>query len=86
MLQYPVQMNIVRQSVFWFNTGILFSSTTMFFIFSLMNYYATYYPKDYKLILYFWYSVDIIFSILLFIAILNDNNDGKSKRWEAITT
>jgi hypothetical protein len=79
MLQYPVRVNIVKQSVFWFNTGILFFSTTMFFIFSLMNYYATYKSEDYRLILYFWYSIDIIFSILLFIAFLNDNNNGTSK-------
>lgn len=80
MLQYPVQVNIVKQSVFWFNTSILFFSTAMFLIFSLMNYYATYKSKDIFMIAYFWYSVDIIFNILLFIAILNDNKCNTGKR------
>jgi hypothetical protein len=86
MLQYPVQLNIIKQSVFWYNTGVLFFSTTMFLIFSLMNYFTTYKRADFMLIVYFWYSVDIIFGMLLFIAILNDNNGRTSKQWGAITT
>lgn len=74
MLQYPVQMNIARQSIFWFNIGILFFSTTMFLTLSLSNNIAKYPKEEVMLILYFWYSIDIIFSILLLIAILNDNN------------
>ena len=74
MLQYPVQMNIAKQSVFWFNTGVLFFSTTMFLTLGLLNNIAKYPKEEVMLILYFWYSIDIIFSILLLIAILNDNN------------
>lgn len=74
MLQYPVQMNIMKQSIFWLNTGMLFFSTTMFLTLSLSNNIAKYPKEDVMLILYFWYSIDIIFSILLLIAILNDNN------------
>ena len=82
MLQYPVQMNIIKQSVFWLNTGVLFFSTTMFLTMSLSNNIAKYSKEEVILILYFWYSIDIIFSILLLVAILNDNNlravsDGK---------
>jgi len=74
MLQYPVQMNITKQSVFWLNTGVLFFSTTMFLTLSLSNNIAKYPREEVMLILYFWYSIDIIFSILLLVAILNDNN------------
>lgn len=74
MLQYPVQMDIMKQSVFWLNTGVLFFSTTMFLTLSLSNSTAKYPKEEVMLILYFWYSIDIIFSILLLIAILNDNN------------
>lgn len=74
MLQYPVQMNITKQSVFWLNIGVLFFSTTMFLTLSLSNNIAKYPREEVMLILYFWYSIDIIFSILLLIAILNDNN------------
>jgi len=86
MLQYPVKVNIIKQSIFWLNTGVLFFATTMFLTLSLMNYTARYHKEEIILILYFWYSIDIIFSLLLLVAILNDNNDRTSKRWGAITT
>jgi hypothetical protein len=76
MLQYPLQMNIMKQSVFWFNTSILFFSTTMFLNLGLMNYYGKYHSDTITLILYFWYSIDIIFSILLGIALLNDKKES----------
>jgi hypothetical protein len=75
MLQYPVQINIMKQSIFWFNTAILFFSTTMFLNLGLLNYYGRYHREDMTMILYFWYSIDIIFSILLTIAILNDHKN-----------
>jgi hypothetical protein len=40
MLQYPLQINITRQSIFWYNTAILFFSTTVFLNFALVNYYV----------------------------------------------
>jgi hypothetical protein len=73
MLQYPVQLNIMKQSIFWFNTGMVFFSSTMFLNLSLMNYYGKYHSGNYSVILSFWYSIDIIFNILFIIAILNDN-------------
>jgi hypothetical protein len=74
MLQYPVQVNIMKQSVFWFNTAMLFFSTTMFLNLGLMNYYGLH-TKSMAVILYFWYSIDVIFSVLLILAILNDNKE-----------
>jgi hypothetical protein len=73
MLQYPVQVNITKQSVFWFNTGMVFFSSTMFVNFSLMNYYTGFSRESLSVILFFWYSIDIVFNILFIIAILNDN-------------
>ena len=68
MLQYPLQVNITSQSVFWYNTAILFYSTTVFLNFGLTNYVikhhlnnATYY--NCRVIL------NMIFYILLGIAI-----------------
>ncbi|MBV8389748.1 MAG: hypothetical protein JO080_08115 [Mucilaginibacter sp.] len=75
MLQYPLQVNIMKQSVFWFNTAILFFSTTMFLNLSLMNYYRKYHPENISLIVIFWYSIDIIFNILLGIGILNNKKE-----------
>lgn len=75
MLQYPVKMNVMKQSVFWFNAAMLFSSTTMFLNLGLMNYYGKYHEENLALIFYFWYGIDVIFSILLIIAILNDNRE-----------
>jgi hypothetical protein len=86
MLQYPVQLNIIKQSLFWFNTAILFFSTTMFIILSLANYFTTYKRADFMLIAYFWYSVDIILNILFLLAILNDNNNKAIKKWGQIAT
>ncbi len=77
MLQYPVQVNIMKQSVFWFNTAMLFFSTTMFLNLGLMNYYGLHH-KSMAVILLFWYSIDVIFSVLLVLAILNDNKDDVS--------
>lgn len=75
MLQYAVQTNIVKQSVFWFNTGILFFSSTMFLNLGLMNYYSRYHKGNFTIILCFWYSIDVIFSILITIAILTDKKN-----------
>lgn len=68
MLQYPLQVNITNQSIFWYNTAILFYSTTVFLNFGLINYVikhhldnATFY--NCRLIL------NMIFYILLGIAI-----------------
>jgi len=76
MLRYPLQVNIMKQSVFWFNTAILFFSTTMFLNLSLMNFYGKYHRDTITLILYFWYSIDIVFSILIGISLLTDKKES----------
>lgn len=74
MLLYPEQINIVKQSIFWYNTAILFFSTTMFFTLALINYYGQHHFKNY-IIYYFWYSITIIFNLLQGIAILTDKKE-----------
>jgi hypothetical protein len=73
MLAYPIQVNIIHQSVFWFNTAILFFSTTMFLNLGLLNYYSSH---SYNLIVInFWYIVNLIFDVLMGISILTDRKE-----------
>jgi len=74
MLLYPVQVNIVIQSVFWYNIAILFFSAIMFMNLGLMNYYSQHNLFK-QFIVYFWYSAIIIFNLLLGIAILTDRKE-----------
>ncbi len=75
MLQHTLPVSILKQSVFWFNTAMLFFSATMFLNLSLMNYYM-HHPKFYPIILVFWYAIDIIFSLLLGIALITDKRES----------
>jgi hypothetical protein len=71
MLFYPLQIDITRQSIFWFDTAILFFSTTMFVNLAIMNYYSQHNHHS-PIAMFFWYSIDIVFSVLLGITILID--------------
>ena len=71
MLLYPTKVNIARQSVFWFNTAMLFYATTMFFNLGMTNYFSTQTWSDY--IYYFWYVIMYVFHILVAVTILADN-------------
>ncbi len=62
MLMYPIKINITKQSVFWFNTAILFYATTMFFNLSISNYLAENNLND-DFIFYFWYFITDVFHI-----------------------
>jgi hypothetical protein len=74
MLDYPVKMKIIKQGVFWFNTAMLFYSTTIFFMIGLSNYFAV--NKEDKLITtYLWYFIDYSFHILICIALLTRSKE-----------
>ena len=77
MLLYPNQINIIRQSIFWYNSAILFFATTMFLNLGLMNYYSVHHYK-YSIIIYFWYTINIISNFLLGIAVLTDRKNISS--------
>ena len=74
MLLYPLKIKITSQSVFWYNTSMLFFSTTMFLNLGFINYYAKLKLGD-DIIYYFWYGNYYILSILIGIALLIDKQD-----------
>ena len=72
MLMYPLKINPVQQSAFWYNTAILFYATTMFFYLGLSNYFPEHNLHDH-FFYYFWYLIFYVFDILLAVATLTDN-------------
>lgn len=72
MLQYPLNLNIVKQSGFWFNTAIIFFSTTMFINLGLINYYAQH-KWGYDIIYYFWAGSFYLFNVFICISLITDN-------------
>jgi len=78
MLQYPLAINITKQSVFWFNTAILFYGTTMFFILGLTNYLAEHNLND-QFLFNFWYLIIYLFHIFIAFSFLTDNRDISAK-------
>lgn len=74
MLLYPIKMKITSQSVFWYNTSMLFFSTTMFLLLGIINYYARPGHAD-PAIYYFWYSNYYVLYILTGVALLMDNKE-----------
>ena len=72
MLMYPLKVNIIRQSIFWYNTAIFFYATTMFFNLGLSNYLAEHNDNDF-FIFYFLYFIIYFFNILICISLLTEN-------------
>jgi hypothetical protein len=77
MLLYPLKINIVKQSAFWYNTAILFYATTMFVNLGLGNYVVAHHLVDY-IIFYFWYFVLYMFFILIGVSFLIDSEEINS--------
>ncbi len=63
MLLYPLKINIINQSVFWFNTAMLFFATTMFFNLGLTNYLGRNIQYN-DIIIYFWYFDHLLISYI----------------------
>jgi hypothetical protein len=76
MLLYPVKIKITSQGIFWYNTSMLFFSTTMFLNLGLINYYAQ--LKFDPGIYYFWYGSYYILNILIGIALFSNYREKKS--------
>jgi hypothetical protein len=76
MLLYPLKINIVKQSVFWFNAAMLFYATTMFFNLGMTNYYSQHKWDAY--IYYFWYFILCTFHVMIGIALLMDNRETQA--------
>ncbi|MBS1501889.1 MAG: hypothetical protein JST32_07495 [Bacteroidetes bacterium] len=77
MLLYPLQINIMKQGIFWFNTAVLFASATMFLNYALINYYFIHNINNVFLV-YFWRLQDILFNVMLGIAVLTDKKESNS--------
>lgn len=75
MLLYPVKIKITGQGIFWYNTSILFYSTTMFLNLGLINYYSR--LKFDPGIYYFWYGSYYILNILIGIALFSNYKEKK---------
>gem|GEM_PF-421187 len=73
MLLYPLKVNIVKQSAFWFNTAMLFYATTMFFNLGMTNYYSQHRWDNY--IYYFWYFILCGFHVMIGIALMTDRKE-----------
>jgi hypothetical protein len=73
MLFYPVKTPILKQGVFWYNTAIIFYSTTMFLTTGFSNIQLS--SGMTKLIVYFWYAILYIFTILIGVALSIDKNN-----------
>jgi len=72
MLLSPLKTPLMKQGTFWFNTGIIFYSTTMFLVIGLSNVYKSDLSL-YIVVFYLWYSIVYIFAILVGIALFTDN-------------
>jgi len=75
MLQYPLEVNIIKQSIFWFNTAILLFSATMFLNMGFTNYYAKH-KWGMDIIFYIWFCSDCLLNILISISLLTDNKEN----------
>jgi len=77
MLLYPLKINIIRQSVFWYNSGVLFYSTSLFLIFGLGNYIGEHKlsPNFISFLAYFWYFILYVFHILIGVSLLTNNKE-----------
>lgn len=79
MLQYPLQISLVRQSTFWFNCAVLVFFCTTFFIYCFYNYFLIYHIKT-KLISTINYIMTIAYYSVLTFAMLTDNKSNGSKQ------
>jgi len=75
MLLYPAEVNIIRQSVFWFNTAVIIYNSSLFLASALGNYLAGHMKMNYYVLAYFWYGTIFLFYTLLLIAILKDQKE-----------
>jgi hypothetical protein len=74
MLLSPVNIPLLSQGVFWYNTAILFYSTTLFFIIGLSNYQLRFHGLV-KYFFYLWYAILYIFAALLALTLLKASKE-----------
>lgn len=84
MLQHSLEIALVKQSAFWFNTAVLFCSATMFLNMALLNYYAQH-KWGHDIIFYFWGGNFVISDALVAVSLFVDKKEYESKAWELMT-
>ena len=84
MLQHSLEVPIVKQSTFWFNTAMLYYSATMFLHVAFLNYYAEH-GWGYDIIFYIYGGNYVLFYILIAAALVVDKKQYESKPWELMT-
>jgi hypothetical protein len=84
MLQHSLEIPIVKQSPFWFNTAMLYYSTTMFLHMAFLNYYVQH-GWGYDIIFYLYGVNYILFYSLTAVALFVDKKEHQSKTWELMT-
>lgn len=78
MLLYPTEVNIINQSAFWFNTGVIIYNSSLFLASALGNYLAGHMKLNYYIVAYFWFGTIFLFYIFLLIAILTEKKQRLS--------
>ena len=74
MLLTPLKTPLLSQGVFWYNTAILFYSTTLFLTVGLSNYQLAFHrPLDF--LFYLWYAILYIFAVLVALALLRASKE-----------
>ncbi len=76
MLLCPSKTPILKQGVFWYNTAIIFYSTTLFLQIGLSNVFKKNAGVD-ALVFYLWFVILYIFTILTGIAIVADSKENR---------
>jgi hypothetical protein len=74
MLLFPMEQNLFKQSLFWFNINVLFYATTMFLNFALLSYFIGN-KLDVAALIYFGLVINFIFYIVIGISLLIDNSN-----------
>lgn len=77
MLLSPLKTPLLKQGVFWFNTAILFYSTTLFLIIGLSNYFLKFHRHTFfEYLFYLWYVILYIFAVLVALALLKASKEN----------
>jgi len=75
MLLYPTEVDIIKQSTFWFNTAIIVYNSSLFLASALANYFPGRVPINLFILKYFWYGTIFLYYTLLLVAVLTDKKE-----------
>jgi hypothetical protein len=77
MLLFPLKTPLLNQGIFWYNTAILFYSTTQFLINGLSNYFLAFHRHDvYEYLIYLWYIILYISAALIALTLIKAGKEN----------